>query len=313
MIIQDLSDARILVELRDRLNFAEVARTLRIPAATVSRRLMRMETRAGVRLFDRTTRSVSATEAGRLAAGHAEKMLGEAEAVDLSLDTMRKTPVGTVRATTPVIFGQALLGPVVVAFLKAYPACDLAIDLSDRHADLVEENYDVAIRIGPPGDESLVVKPLGLVEAGLYRSPAMGPASATIADPEALARAPVGLLHGGEGAKPMLKLTSANGHEACVPLTPRLVCMNPWLLRDVAVSSDLVVVLPGIIGDPAVRAGDLERVLPGWFARRVPIHLAFTSRRLIRPAVRSFVDLAARAIPDLLKSAEPVRRLHASV
>ncbi|GAB5467512.1 MAG: LysR family transcriptional regulator [Rhodospirillales bacterium] len=297
MILSDLVDARILVELRDRLSFAAVARALRMPPATVSRRVMRMEARAGVRLFERTTRSVAATEAGLLSAEHAARILGEVEAVDLSLAAMRAIPVGTVRLTTPTIFGQALLGPLVATFLARYPRCDLAIDLSDRHADLVDEAFDVAVRVGPPGEEALVARALGLVEAGLYCAPGRA-----VPGLEALSSAPLGLLHPGAAREPTLALVSAAGEQRRLAVQPRLVTMNPWLLRDSAIASDLVVVLPTVVAMPEVDAGRLVQVLPNWFARRVPVHIAFTSRRLIRPAVRAFVDLAVEIIPALLKT-----------
>ena len=302
MILADFTDARILVELRDCLSFAEVARRLHLPPATVSRRVMRMETRAGLRLFDRTTRSVNVTEAGDIAAGHAEQIIAEAGAVDLSFERMRDTPAGTVRLSTPVIFGQAILGPIATEFLRAYPSCDLSVDLSDRHVDLIEENYDVTVRVGPPNDEALVVRSLGTVCAGLYRSRGgLAGRSAAPTTPEDLPAVPMGLLHGGTGRQPELTLVSATGDTRRVLVKPRLVCLNPWLLREAALSSDLVVVLPDIIAKTDVEDGRLQRVLPGWLARRVPVHLAFTSRRLVRPAVRAFIDLASERIRHALK------------
>ena len=301
MILADFTDARILVELRDCLCFAEAARRLHLPPATVSRRVMRMEARAGLRLFDRTTRSVNVTEAGDIAAGHAEQIIAKAGAVDLSFERMRDTPAGTVRLSTPVIFGQAILGPIVTEFLRAYPGCDLAVDLSDRHVDLIEENYDVTVRVGPPNDEALVARSLGTVCAGLYRSSGVAGNSALPATPEDLPAVPMGLLHGGTGRQPELDLVSKAGDTRRVVVKPRLVCLNPWLLREAALSSDLVVVLPDVIAETDVEEGRLQRVLPGWLARRVPVHLAFTSRRLVRPAVRAFIDLASERIRDALK------------
>lgn len=295
MIIDDLIDARILVELGNRLSFAAVGQALRMPPATVSRRVMRMEARAGLRLFERTTRSVAITQAGALAAEHAARILSEAEAIDVSVASLRETAVGTVRLTTPVIFGQALLGPVAVDFLQDYPLCDLEIDLSDRHADLVDENYDVAIRIGPPADDTLIARSLGLARAALYRRSGLDPVAI-----DALEGMPLGLLHSGDRSKPSLALVSETGEKRHFTVRPRIVCMNPWLLREAALSSDLVVVLPEMVGAPDVAAGRLMPVAPSWLARRVPIHIAFPSRRLMRPAVRAFIDLAAKRVPPLL-------------
>ena len=299
MIIEDLADARILVELHNRLSFSETAKALSIPPATVSRRLMRIERRAGLRLFDRTTRSVKPTEAGVLAVNHASRMVSEVEAVELSLSSMRDTPVGTVRMTTPSIFGQALLASVVTTFLQEYPNCDLQIDLSDAHANLVEEGYDAAIRIGPVVDETLVAKPVGNVRAALYRrsnAPAIGL--------QQLKDAPLALLHRGQRPEPSLRLVSAENEKRLLEVKPRLVCMNPWLLRDAALASDVVAVLPELVAAPEILDGRLVRVAPGWFARHVQVNVVYQSQRLMRPAVRAFIEIATDQIPRLVASAQ---------
>ncbi|MFQ6547460.1 LysR substrate-binding domain-containing protein [Aestuariibius sp. 2305UL40-4] len=296
MIIGDLIDARILTELRNRGSFNGAARALRLPTTTVSRRIAKMEERAGLRLFDRTSRSVRITEAGIVAAGHATEMLTQAEAADLSIDNLRERPAGLITISTPVIFGQASLGPIMTGFLRRYPECAFSVDLCDRHVDLVEECVDVAIRIGPPEDDEIIIKPLGVVFAYLYRS-AAHPAPE---DADQLGGLPIGLLHPGFGQAPSLVLTSATGHERDIPVAPRLVAMNPWLLQEAALDSDLVVVLPEIVAREAVADGRLRRVLPGWWVRRAPVNLAFTSRRLMRPAVRAFVDYAAEEVPQRL-------------
>jgi len=219
--------------------------------------------------------------------------------MDLSLDIMRDEPTGIIHLSTPVIFGQAILGPVITQFLTRYPACDVAVELTDRQIDLVEETVDVVVRIGPLGGDRLVAKPLGLVYAGLYRaSNTQRAAPATIQE---LANFPLGLLHAGFAAAPVLAMTSVDNREQSLAVKPRLVCLNPWLLKEAALASDLIVVLPNIIAERDVDAHLLERVLPGWFARRAPIHLAFTSPRSMRPAVRAFVDFAVAVIPEMLQ------------
>ncbi len=299
MIIEDLVDARILVELHKKLSFAEAAKALAIPPATVSRRLMRMEDRAGLRLFERTTRMVRPTEAGVLAVNHAERMVAEVDAVERSLSSMRDAPVGTVRITTPSIFGQALLGPIVSAFLDTYADCDLQIDLSDTHTNIVEDGYDAAIRVGPIVDESLVARNLGSVRAALYRR-----SGAPQVDVENLEQQSVALLHRGMKAEPSLQLVSQDGEKRLLTVKPRLVCMNPWLLRDAALSSDVVTVLPELIAAQEVKNGRLFRVATGWFARQVPVNLVYQPQRLMRPAVRAFIDTALDRIPLLIASVE---------
>lgn len=253
---------------------------------------MRIESRAGVKLFERSTRAVRTTEAGLLAAEHAARMLEEANAATLSLEAMREAPSGLVRLTAPVIFGQAMLGLVASKFLRRFPGCSLDVDLSDRQVDLIDETFDVAVRVGPVSDNLLIARQVGDASAGLYRAAGCG----EIGEPEALAGLPLGLLHPGNAAKPFLDLTSTARETRRIAVTAKLVCMNPWLLLDVARKTDIVVVLPCMVAAEDVRQGRLVRVVPGWYARLVPVRLVYTSRRFVRPAVRAFVDIAIPAI-----------------
>jgi DNA-binding transcriptional LysR family regulator len=250
-----------------------------------------------LRLFERTTRSVTATPAGALVIAHAERLLLEASAMDDSIAAMHEDAAGTVRLSTPAIFGQALLGPIISRFLRCYPKCDLQIDLTDRQLDLVEERLDLAIRIGPTVDDSLVARPFGSVRAGLYRR--AGLPSPPLQDLEQEA---FGLLAVADPARPSLKLASDTGERRDLLVKARIVCLNPWLLREAALGSELIVVLPEIVAAPALHAGHLARVAPGWTARDVPIALVFPSRRPLRPAVRGFLEGALEVGPQLLEA-----------
>lgn len=296
MIIDDLTDARLLIELGTQLSFKLAARRLLMPTATASRRLARMEARAGIRLFERTTRTVSATPAGALAIHHARALLSAAEAIDVSITAMHADATGTVTLTTPVIFGQALLGPVISQFLDRFPLCDLAIDLNDRQMDIVNDGFDLAIRVGPVGDDTLIVRPLGTVSAGIYRA-----ASAPSIGLDDLSGTPFGLLASADPKLPSILLTSQEGERRVVAVAPRIVCLNPWLLLAAALTTEMTVVLPDIVAAADVRTKRLVRVAPEWSARRVPVSITFPSRRPLRPSVRGFIDVAMECLPPSLR------------
>ncbi|MBC8049247.1 MAG: LysR family transcriptional regulator [Chitinophagales bacterium] len=302
MIIEDLTDARILVKLRRHLNYAEAARALKLPATTLSRRVMEMEKRAGLLFFQRSTRAVNITDAGELAAIHAERMLVEADAVESSIEGLRGAAVGTVRLTTPVIFGQALLGPLSGAFIERFPACSLAVEVTDRQLDLIPDNYDVAIRVGPVVDEAMKARLLGRGRARLYRRKRGNYDTVSLpAHPQELADHRLALLHWGPNPKSSLSLTSAETAEVySFNVEPKLICLNPWLLLAATLASDVIATLPDIVAKQPFAAGELEIVLPNWFARQAPINIVFPSGRLMRPAVRAFIDLAVEMIPPVL-------------
>ncbi|MEO1265609.1 MAG: LysR family transcriptional regulator, partial [Pseudomonadota bacterium] len=302
MIIEDLTDARILVELQRRSSYAEAARCLKLPPATLSRRVMQMEDRAGVLLFKRSTRAVSITDAGRLAAQRAERILAEAAAADDAIEHLRDAPSGEVRVSVPVILGQTLLAPVAAEYLSLYPDCQLTLDLADQPVGLIEDAVDVVIRVGPIRDEGLLAKPLGYAVASLFQRAGAAFKPEAAAD---LAKCDLALLHAGPFAEPHLPLINDAGKQHFEPVTPRLVSMNPWLLMELALASDTVVVLPDIVAQVAVHAGALQRVLPDHPVRREKIQLAFASRRLLRPSIRAFIDLAAKRLPKALGGAQP--------
>lgn len=301
MIIEDIIDARLLVELGKHLSFRAAAGRLLMPTATVSRRLGRMEARAKVRLFERTTRKVTATPAGLLAIAHAQKLLLEVEAIDVSIAALHSKATGTVRLTTPVIFGQALLSPAIDRFLGRFPQCDLAIDLTDRQVDMIDEGYDVAIRVGPVVDDMLVARPLGNVAAGLYRA-----AAAPSLELDDLAMTHFGLLALMDAQAHTVTLVSREGERRIVAVTPRIVCVNPWLLLAAGLSTEITVVLPDIVAASDVEAGRLVRVAAGWSARQAVVSIAFPSRRPLRPAVRGFVDIALECLPLLLPATKVI-------
>ncbi|WP_119165921.1 LysR substrate-binding domain-containing protein [Algihabitans albus] len=307
MIIGDLLDARILVELRNRLSFAEAARSLNLPPATLSRRVARIEEQAGLRLFERTTRSVSVTAAGTVTVAHAERMIAEADAIAVSLDALRDTPVGRVRVSAPVILGQTLLGPIVAEFLRANPRCDLTLDLENRQVDLIEENFDVAIRVGHPGHGDLVARVIGHVEAALYRAARSISADGQTGETptlKSLEGAAFGLLRSDDTRRPELTLVTPEGKQHRLSVLPQLVCLNPDILRNAALASDLTVVLPRMSVESDLKQGRLERLVAPWLAVRTPVHAVFTSRRLMRPAVRAFIELATEHLGRRLKQIE---------
>ena len=163
VIIRDLTDPRILVELGAQLSVAAAARQLAIPPATLRRRLAEMKRAAALRLFDRTTWAVTATEIGEISFGHGRRMLAQAEGIARSIKARRSVPAGRVPIVAPVILGQQTLCPIVAEFLHANPGSEVTLDVSNLRVDLVEGRFDLAIRVGPPGERELIVQTLGQV------------------------------------------------------------------------------------------------------------------------------------------------------
>ena len=298
-MFETLSDARLLVAVSENPSFAEAGRRLGLPPATVTRRIAAMEAAAGLKLFERSTRSVRHTDAGEIMVDHARLLLEAAESAEMSIETLRDTPRGRIRVTAPVILGQSLLGPIAGTFLKKHPDCDVFLDLSNNRVDLVADGFDLAIRVGPVGDGDLVARKLGTASAALYRSNQT--INAPLSDLAGLEGLPVGLLRSADRTRRVLRLRDSAGQGYDVTVAPRLVTLNPFVVSAVALATDLVVVLPRMVAYPHVIAGRLRCELPVYAAQQSDVATVFPSRRLMRPAVRAFIDHVAAELPGKLK------------
>jgi len=152
-------------------SFAAAAKALRLTPSAVSRSIARLETRLGVRLIQRTTRSLTLTGEGESYRDRISALLAEVDAVEQSLGRERRGPHGMLRINASVPFGTHCLLPILPRFLDANPAVTIDLALSDMLVDLIEERADIAIRIGPLRDTRLRAKKLGHSEMALVASP----------------------------------------------------------------------------------------------------------------------------------------------
>src|SRR5277367_3039090 len=165
-----LDELGVFVAILDAGSLALAARRLRRSAPAVTRALAALEARLGVRLIERTTRRLTPTEAGRRLGADARRALAAyGEAVRPSADA---APRGLLRITAPLIFGRRHVTPVVASFLAAYPAMQAELVLADRDLDLLEEELDLALRIGPPAEAPPLPHRIGEVRRVVVASPA---------------------------------------------------------------------------------------------------------------------------------------------
>jgi len=264
-----------------------------VPKATLSRRVAQLERDLGVQLLVRTTRSVQVTEAGRAFIPEAAAALAALDDAAARVREAGGVPRGRLRLTSSVEFGVAVLAPLLAEFAVAEPLVELEVELTGRRVDLVYEGIDLAVRIGPLPDSSLAARRLGTLRYGLYASPAYlarhgRPRYAhELADHAALQFV---------GADPQPRWTLFDGAQTLeVPVRPRVRANNHWVLRDAAVAGLGIAFCATLIAGPEVASGRLERLLPEWGAKEIPVHAVFPSQRFLSPKVRACVDfLVAR-------------------
>ncbi|CAB3772471.1 LysR family transcriptional regulator [Burkholderia puraquae] len=183
-----LESMSLLVAVIDAGSMSAAARQLGIPLATVSRKVAELESYLNTRLLHRTTRQLSLTEAGESYVAGCRRILDDIAETERAATGEYAAPRGELIVTAPIVFGRLHIVPVVAAFLAQYPEIDVRLVLTDRVTHLMEEQIDVALRIGELPDSSFMATRVGSVRRVICASPAYLAAHGTPADPADLAR-----------------------------------------------------------------------------------------------------------------------------
>jgi DNA-binding transcriptional LysR family regulator len=298
--VQDLNDLYYFAQVVEHGGFAPAGRALGEPKSKLSRRIASLEDRLGVRLLNRSTRHVGMTEIGRIYYNHCKAMLVQASAAQDAIDSLRSEPCGLVRVSCPVALLDARVADMLADYQKRYPQVELLLDASNRRVDVIEEGFDIAIRVRPPPleDSELVLRTLADRGQCLVASPKLLEAHGHPSSPNDLHRLP-SLALGRISQKYRWQLIGPDGSEARVSHQPRLVTGSMNLLRTAAVAGIGIVQLPTMMMTDELADGRLVRVLEGWAPPREIVHAVFPSRRGLLPAVRGLIDYLAERFAAL--------------
>lgn len=296
----DLSDVTVFVRLVETGSFRAAARVLGLPVSTVSRRISALEAGIGARLVERTTRAVAITDLGRQYFARCQRILASAHEAVEALRAPGEAPAGLVRLTAPVPLGVAFVGDVVSDMLVRHPGVAVDAQLTDRMVDLVEEGFDVAIRVqrsAAPAPE-LVSRQLGWTRVLLVASPGYLNTNSVPRAPGDLARH-AGIVYGHPLFEGGASLRGPDGE--VIPELPERMRVNDMALalRAAAAGAGIAAVSVLIAG-PEIAAGTVVRVLPEWEAPAAPVLAVYPARRGERPAVKALLEvLEERLSPSL--------------
>lgn len=303
--MQDLNDLSYFAAVVDHGGFAAAGRVLGIPKSKLSRRILLLEERLGVRLLNRSSRRFSVTEIGRAFYERCVAMLVEAEAAEQVIAEARAEPRGVVRMSCPTALLSFQFGELVARFMAENPAVEVHLESVNRRVDVIAEGFDLAIRVRfpPLAATDLVMRRLDESTQCLVASPALvGSPLKSPADLGALPSLGLGPPHRDH----TWQLHRADGEIATVPHRPRLVTDDMTVLREAAIVGVGVVQLPTIFIWNDVRAGRLVHVLPTWRPPTGIVHAVFPSRRGLLPSVRTLVDFLARECTAQRRNADHV-------
>ena len=295
--MQDLNDLVYFAEVVDRGGFAAAGRALGLPKSRLSRRVAELEARLGVRLLQRTTRKLSMTAVGEQYHRHCVAMREDAQAAADTVAQAQTEPRGTIRVACPVTLAQTTLGPILPQFLARYPQVRIDMRVSNRVVDLVEEGFDVALRVRPTLDDSgsLVVKNFGTSRTLLVASPAQLVRQGQPSVVGDLARLDtVNMSTVGDTAT--WQLVGPDGATHTLQHRPRYVADDLLTLKFAVMGGTGMCILPDYLCSEELRDGRLVNVLPGWAPKPGVFHAVFPSRRGLVPAVRRFLDFLGEAI-----------------
>lgn len=283
-------------------SFAAAARRLGRSPAAVTRAVAALEERLGALLLNRTTRSVALTDVGARALEAARRALAEFEVLESAAATERQELRGRLGVTAPIVFGRLHLLPVVEGFLRDHPAATVHLLLLDRVVSLVDEGFDVAVRLGRLPDSSLRAVRVGEVRRGVYASPEYLQANGTPRTPRALARHPC-VAFNAVTPVPDRWTFERDGRSFVVPVSAHLVVNTAEAAIDAALAGLGPTCVLSYQVDAHVRAGRLERILGAFEPRAVPVQVVIPAGRFVTPIVRAFVERAVEALRATLGSA----------
>ncbi|MEP7186514.1 MAG: LysR substrate-binding domain-containing protein [Rhodanobacter sp.] len=296
--LQDLNDLYFFAAVVEHAGFSAAGRALGVPKSRLSKRVAQLEERLGVRLLQRTTRRFVVTEVGERFYGHCRAVLEEAQAAQDAVDELRAEPRGVVRLSCPVSLAQTVLAYVLPDFLALYPKMQVRVLSSNSRVDVIGEGYDLAIRVRNKldTDANLVIRTFGQSRTKLVASPKLLNAEGRPTQPDELARLPALSMREHEGPQ-LWELIDAEGKQTNVEVKARLISGDFAILLESARRGMGVALLPEFVCASAIKAGELEVVLPQWSAPEGTMHFVYPSRRGMLPGVRALVDFLADRLP----------------
>ena len=283
----------VFVRTAEKLNFAAAARDLKLTRAMVSKHVADLEHHLGTRLFQRTTRRVSLTEAGRALAARASTLI---EAVGETEDAVRELHSelrGRLRVNAPVTFGAQFVAPLVAKFLKEHPAVDVDLTLNDRTVDLVEEGYDLVIRIGRLQDSSLIARQLAPARLVIAGAPSYLKAAGIPRVPSDLKKHNC-LGYAYWSLRDEWPLTTPEGKTERVRVKGSLVSNNGDALREAAIQGLGLIMQPAFSIAADLRSGRLQEVLTGHAPRDLTVQALYAPGSAPTAKLRAFIDTLAR-------------------
>jgi DNA-binding transcriptional LysR family regulator len=270
--LPDMEAMAIFAKVVETRGITAAATDLDLSAPTISKALARLEKRLGSRLFNRTSRRLVLTDAGRDLADRAARLLADAEAAESALVAQSATPRGTVRLAAPMSFGIREVAPILPDFLARYPEVSIDLHLSDALVDVIGEGFDLVLRIGELPDSSLLARRLAPVPGMIVAAPAYLDRRGRPTHPAQLAGHDC-FAYAYLRTRDTWHFFNEAGEQVTVRPSGPLRVNNGAAMLPSVIAGLGVAALPAFVARDAVMDGRLEQILPGWRASRGSLFL----------------------------------------
>lgn len=284
---------RVFVAVVDAGSFVGASDALEMSKAAVSRYVAELESRLGVRLLHRTTRRLSLTPEGEVFHARCRELLGSVDDAEAEITSRSGEASGLLRINVPFSFGLLHLAPLWAEFMAQHPGVTLDVTLADRVVDLVEEGFDLAVRIARLPNSSLVSRPLTSTRLVLCASPAYLQARGEPVHPSELVSHDV-LAYSLFSMGDQWEFTGSKG-TVSVKVRPRLRTNSGDTCRVAALRHQGIVLQPSFLVGPDLLAGTLVEVMPAWRSVELGVYAVYPSRKFVSPKVRLMIEFLVNA------------------
>jgi len=292
-MISDLNLLATFAKVVEAGSFTAAAAALKSSKSAVSRQVSSLEGSLGVRLLNRTTRKLSLTEAGAAVLVRCQRIVAEALEAELAATQLEEAVSGTLRVSAPMSFGMSQLGRIMPDFIHAYPNLTIHLELDDRRVDLVEEGYDVGLRISAMPDTSLIARTLTPIASVLVGAPDYLDHVGRPRHPDDVKR--LNCIRYSLAERQNVWVFRKKGESPVrVPVAGSVICNNGETSVAMVRGGAGVAYLPDFLVAEEVQKGLLEVVLPDWDETVLTCHALYPSRRYVPTKVRVFVEYLVR-------------------
>jgi len=295
-----LGGIEVFVQAVEAGSFALAADRLNLTRSAVGKSVARLEARLGVRLFHRTTRQQSLTDDGQAYYDRCIRALAELQLGEAELDSGRREPQGRLRVSAPLVFGRHCVAPVLRELAMRHPQLQLDISFNDRVVDLIEEGYDLGIRVGAlPDSASLAARRLGMQTMGIGASPAYIRAHGRPTTIDEL-KQHAGIIYSHGGAERGWEVKDAEGQVIQLRVQPRLRLDDLQAIADAAIAGAGIAWLPCWMLTHYVRTGELDVLMHGDRMAAQEVHAVWPQARYLPAKTRTAIDALAARVPAML-------------